>query len=137
MGVSNLKKGPFRFDKYDTLLKMEKMMEKWRIIREVPNYQVSDEGRIKNFKTGKILKPYSDGRGRLKISLLKDKKIITRYVHVLVAREFIRGEAPGLEVKHIDKDRTNNRAENLQWGKRQLLRQWMVSDDRKSMRRIV
>ena len=33
-------------------------MAKWKKIDEVPNYEVSTEGSVKNIKNGKILKPY-------------------------------------------------------------------------------
>ena len=35
-------------------------MELWLQIKRYPNYQVSSDGRIKNIKTGKILKPRPD-----------------------------------------------------------------------------
>ena len=31
-------------------------METWRKIKDCPRYEVSDEGRVKNSKTGRVLK---------------------------------------------------------------------------------
>lgn len=33
-------------------------MENWKVIKDFPDYEVSDLGNIKNNKTGRILKPY-------------------------------------------------------------------------------
>lgn len=42
---------------------------------------------------------------------------ISRYhnIHILVARVFVKGYSPGLEVNHKDMDRTNNASDNLEW----------------------
>lgn len=52
-----------------------------------------------------------------KVQLTKDGKILGRMIHVLVAKAFVPNPHKYRWIKHIDGDRLNNRAENLQWVK--------------------
>ena len=51
-------------------------------------YQVSNYGRVKNSKTGKILKPYLT-RGYLRVSLYNESGRKYKLVHRLVAEAFL------------------------------------------------
>ena len=88
-------------------------MEEWRDIDGRPNHQVSDLGRVRNRKTGHVLKPSSDRYGYLRLSLGSVDNV---YVHRLVCKAF-HGEPIGNrnQVNHIDCDRQNNCANNLEW----------------------
>ena len=90
----------------------------WKTISTNPNYEVSDEGNIRNKKTKKILKGIPDKDGYLKVHLYCPTK--NYYVHRLVALAFL--EAPKenqTEVHHIDANRQNNNVKNLKWVTRQ------------------
>ena len=83
-------------------------------------YQISNMGNVKslNYKhTGKeeILKPYADGHGYLKVFLYKDGKRKNCRVNRLVAIAFCENPHGFKEVNHIDEDKTNNNADNLEW----------------------
>ena len=54
--------------------------------------------------------------GYVHVSLRKPgEKQVKRHVHRLVAFAFVPGFAAGLEVNHLDGDKTNNHASNLAW----------------------
>jgi DNA-binding XRE family transcriptional regulator len=95
---------------------------RWRDIYPYDGvYKVSEYGEIKNAITGKILTQFLDKRGYHKVTLfgrdLNNK--ITRKVwsvHRLVALCFVPiYSLDRFQVNHIDEDKSNNRADNLEW----------------------
>ena len=89
--------------------------EYWRTIPSFPKYSASNLGRIMNSTTGQILHMYVNPRGYLTLTLYRDRKQCPCAVHRLVAEAFLGGPHPGLDVNHIDGDKTNNCVENLEW----------------------
>jgi hypothetical protein len=80
-------------------------------------YGISESGEVIIFKTGKIMKPNLNKRGRLQITLLSDEgKRKTFKIHQLVAMAYLGHEPCGCQrvVDHIDNDRLNNHYTNLQ-----------------------
>jgi hypothetical protein len=75
------------------------------------DYEVSDQGEVRNMKTGRILKPILMKIGYYKVTLPK-KQIL---VHRLVAMTFLENPNQYPEVDHKNNIRTDNRVENLQW----------------------
>ncbi len=88
-------------------------MEAWVDNSKYPNYQVSTHGRIKNRRTGHILKPSRDRYGYQKVSLGSVDNI---QVHRLICETFY-GSSPddNYQVNHIDRNRSNNHVLNLEW----------------------
>ena len=84
----------------------------WKPIKDFENYEVSDTGEVRNVKFNRLLTPSPGAGGYMRVQLRKDKQSYQRYVHRLVAEAFLEGEG---EVNHIDGDRTNNKADNLEW----------------------
>lgn len=82
------------------------------------SFEVSSAGEVRSVKTGRIRKGYSN-RGYLQVTLNSPERTTTDKVHRLVARAF-HGERPfeGAEIRHLDGDSLNNRADNLAWGTR-------------------
>ena len=79
-------------------------------------YQVSNCGRIWNVATQSMMKPQMKKTGYYSINLMKpNKKIVTERVHRLVALYFCKKHEECNVVNHIDSDKTNNRASNLEW----------------------
>jgi len=80
-------------------------------------YLISDEGNIKNAKTGKIRKLSKVGTGytgcTLSLGSRKNKKVIR--VHKAVAETFISNPDNKPEVNHIDGNKDNNVVSNLEW----------------------
>lgn len=90
------------------------MNEIWRPIDGYEDlYFISNTGRVCGPKG--ILTPYTNGSGYLKIRLWRTGKHRAFYVHRLVASAFCIHEAGRDVVNHLDFDRANNRADNLEW----------------------
>jgi hypothetical protein len=85
-------------------------MEIWK---DYKDYQVSNHGNVKG-KKGQLLNPSTTHDGYKYVPIYDNGKKIMK-VHRLVLLVFV-GECPlGKECDHIDRNRANNRLENLKW----------------------
>ena len=91
-----------------------KMAELWKECyrSERYAYSVSSLGRIRNDTRGIILTPRNHSNGYLAASLGRDKQEL---IHRLVAKAFLAEPGENCEVDHINRNRTDNRLENLRW----------------------
>ena len=78
-------------------------------------YSVSEEGHVRNDKTGRQLNPVTTSNGYLQVSLRFSGKTVSEYVHRLVAKAFLQAKDGCDHVNHIDGDKKNNRSTNLEW----------------------
>jgi hypothetical protein len=79
-------------------------------------YQVSNCGRIWNVATQKIMKPQLKKSGYYSINLMKpNKKLVSERVHRLVALYFCEKPDGCHVVNHLDSNKINNHARNLEW----------------------
>jgi hypothetical protein len=91
------------------------------LYKQIPNfdgYEVSNMGNVKSYrvgKKGKVLKTIVGSRGYPLINLMKDSKMYQFTVHRLVAESFVDNPKNLPFVNHIDLDKENNRADNLEW----------------------
>ena len=92
-------------------------MEIWKDIQGYEGYQISNYGNVKSLKYGKekILTPTINKRGYYHTVLRKDGKSITVNIHRLVASAFIENPDNLPIINHKDENKTNNKAENLEW----------------------
>lgn len=92
-------------------------MELWRTIKSYPNYEVSSDGRVRNRKTGRVLKPGINTNGYPVVVLSnEEKKHQTKTVHRLVASTFYDClDADSKVIDHIDGNKQNNHISNLEF----------------------
>lgn len=92
-------------------------MEIWKLIKSAPNYEISNNGSVRNTKTGKMLKVATNNSGYYLVCLSHKNKKQTAYIHRLVAEAFINTNLDPRTsvVNHIDGDKTNNTINNLEW----------------------
>ena len=91
-------------------------METWRTIPDFPRYSVSDQGRVRNDHTGRILSWSVNQNGVMNVGLMHCGTQFRRSVPLLVAREFVPGGTEIFDTPiHLDGDLLNARANNLTW----------------------
>ena len=121
------------------------MKEKWKVIEQHPDYSVSNQGRIKNNNTERVLKPFKVGGHNNQYYAVDIHKRNLK-VHRLVAIAFIPNCENKREVNHKDGNHFNNSADNLEWvtgsencihAYRVLNKQKLVGSDNPYSRRIV
>ena len=80
-------------------------------------YSISNFGRVLSHHWGKsrILKQRVSPRGYSQVNLTKNSKLTTFRVHGLVAKHFLRNPNGLTEINHKDENKSNNRADNLEW----------------------
>lgn len=83
-------------------------------VRGIERKIICKNGSPKTIKA-KILNPKISNSGYFEVNLHCLNKQKMRYVHRLVAEAFIPNPENKEEVNHIDENKTNNRAENLEW----------------------
>lgn len=95
------------------------MKEEWRWIEGYEGkYEVSSLGRVRtyNLRVPKIMSVYTDARGYQRIHLRKgDGSKCSYWLHRLVGAAFCEKPVDHNEINHIDCNRTNNTATNLEW----------------------
>lgn len=91
--------------------------ESWKEIEGYGGrYQISNYGRVWNVVTQQYMKPQLKKTGYYSLNLMKpNKKIVSERLHRLVALYFCDKPEGCNIVNHLDSDKTNNRADNLEW----------------------
>lgn len=96
-------------------------LEHWRPVRGFPDYFISNYGNIVSLKKNKLkrLKPGVGSHGYYNIYLgnpENNKRKTGATIHTLVATAFLKQRpAERMVVNHLDGNKLNNRADNLEW----------------------
>lgn len=92
------------------------MLEKWKPIEHFPGYSVSNHGRIRTDRSGRILALSENQYGLLQVGLMRDGEQRHRSVPLLVAKAFIQQPTGPFDTPiNLNGDRHNNRVDNLAW----------------------
>lgn len=90
--------------------------EEWRTIEFFPDYEVSNYGRVRTSKTGRILQLNVNQYGLVQVGLMRNGVQRHRSVPLLVAKAFLSDSEGAFDTPiNLDGDRYNNRLENLTW----------------------
>jgi hypothetical protein len=94
-------------------------MEKWKIITEFNQYEVSNYGNIRHVVNKNNISLQKDKKGYLKCKFYnkENKNYKTIKIHTLVAQYFLNHKTNGtlkLVIDHIDNNKSNNNFTNLQ-----------------------
>jgi hypothetical protein len=93
-------------------------MEVWRTIYEFPRYSISNEGRVRNDDTGRLMRLSHNQYNILYVGLVSGRRQYKRSVAVLVAEAFLpdyeRTEPFDTPI-HLNGDKADCRAHNLMW----------------------
>lgn len=107
------------------------MNEIWKDVQGFEGlYQISNKGNVRSLPRvcadhngrqvkyhGNLLKPQANSRGYLRVQLKKSGKHECRFVHRLVAEQFVDNPKSGeyTIVNHLDNNFRNNDSSNLEW----------------------
>lgn len=95
-------------------------MEVYKIIKEYPDYEISNLGNCRNIKRGNILNPILSGNGykTYKLNYTNDtgnRKQRSEYQHRLIGLYHIDNLNNKPHIDHIDGNKLNNNIDNLRW----------------------
>lgn len=91
------------------------MIEEWKKVPTAPGYSLSNQGRVRNDRTRRILKRILAERGFFKVNLINGTERVTVNIHRMVAKLFIPNPDSLPEVIHINGDKSDMRVSNLEW----------------------
>ena len=83
-------------------------------IVDFPNYLIYKDGKVQNKKSKRYLRP-AKHNGYYRVGLSKNGKLKSHLVHRLIALHYIENHENKPQVDHINRDRSDNRIENLRW----------------------
>lgn len=100
------------------------MSEQWREVPGFPGYEISDLGRVRSWRpwrgqpVPRLMKALPDSAGYLRVAPFRDGTNVFRSIHRLVMEAFVGPPPDGMETRHLNGDKTDNRLINLAYGTR-------------------
>jgi hypothetical protein len=92
------------------------MRENWKPIELFPGYSVSDWGRVRSNKSGRILAVTPNQSGVIQVGMMRNGVQYHRSVPLLVAKAFLEQPSGPFDTPiNLDGDRRNNHVDNLIW----------------------
>lgn len=92
--------------------------EQWRAIPGFDGYEVSDLGRVVSHRKGRtrVLRGSVNRDGYRDVGLYRDGQLSIHRVHRVVGWVFLGPMPSGMQTRHLDGDKLNNRLDNLAYG---------------------
>lgn len=75
------------------------------------DYEITRSGEVINKNTGRVLKGVPNNKGYLRVCIVGK----LRFIHRLVAEKYVPNPLNKEQVNHIDGNKLNNSADNLEW----------------------
>lgn len=75
------------------------------------DYEITRSGDVINKNTGRVLKGVPNNKGYLRVCIVGK----LRFIHRLVAEKYVPNPFNKSQVNHIDGNKLNNSADNLEW----------------------
>ena len=91
--------------------------EHFKPIKDFETYGISQYGNVKDFRSGKLIPQFVNEKcgGYLQVAIRNENGYKTDRVHRLVGENLINNPNNLEELDHIDRDRLNNKVDNLRW----------------------
>lgn len=85
------------------------------MFRDFNKYEIYEDGRIWSYKTKRWLKPKKEPKGYYRVRLSDNENVKKDYYLHRIVYESVTGQPipEGMQVNHINEDKTDNRFENL------------------------
>lgn len=87
----------------------------WLTIKQNNNYEISNNGMVRNKLSKRILKPAISNKGYYMVAMSKNNKIHSYTIHKLVMEHFNRCAFENEVINHIDSNKLNNNIDNLEY----------------------
>lgn len=106
-------------------------------IKRFESYLITDDGKVINKKSGKILKPKIDKDGYYSVCLFYNNKRYYKRIHRIVAENFLKPVEGKEIVNHKDLNKLNNNVSNLEWcNVKENTQHWFMNDKNARMQQI-
>ena len=98
--------------RYENDCEIENKENDMKDVINYPNYKIAKSGKVYSLLTNKFLKPILNKNNHLYVSLCNENGKKNFYIHNLVAEYFL-GLKDNSQVIHINRNKSDNRVENL------------------------